>query len=297
MNASLKAHREALAKARYEAEGREPPKKAKGKASDEAVAVRKLLAAIEERRQISFQRFVYALGIRHVGETTALALAKRFETIEAMMAAFATFGGAKAGQAWLEFANLPGIGPKTRDALLDDPAADALLFGESGEAAGPRLTKPQREALLAHYGSPEAVQAALAAARRERPSDEGREIADDGEIGPVAAESVADFFAEPHNREAVDALLKEVEVIPAEKPAASSPVAGQTIVFTGSLERMTRSEAKARAERLGAKVAGSVSAKTDLVVAGPGAGSKLKEAERHGVKVLTEDEWLALIGG
>jgi DNA ligase (NAD+) len=295
VDASLKAHRAALAEARYRAEGREPPKK-KGKASEEAVAVRKLLAAIEARRRIPFQRFVYALGIRHIGETTALALAKRFETIPELMAAFATLGGGRPGQAWLELSGIAGIGPKTRDALLDDPAAEASLFDES-EEGGPRLTKPQREALLAHYGGVDQVKAALAAARAERPGDEGRHLADDGEVGPVAAEAVADFFAEPHNREAVEDLLRYVEVIPAEKPAASSPVAGQTVVFTGSLERMTRSEAKARAERLGAKVSGSVSAKTDLVVAGPGAGSKLKEAERHGVKVLSEEEWLALIGG
>ena len=294
VDASLKAHRAALAEARYKAEGREPPKK-KGKASDEAIAVRNLLAAIDARRRIGFQRFVYALGIRHIGETTALALAKRFETIPELMAAFSTLGEGRAGQAWLELSGIAGIGPKTRDALLDEPSLDASLFADGAEG-GPRLTKPQREALVAHYGDADRVVAALAAARAQRPGEEGRHLADDGEIGPVAAEAIADFFAEPHNREAVDDLLRYVAPIPAEKPAESSPVSGQTIVFTGSLERMTRSEAKARAERLGAKVSGSVSAKTDLVVAGPGAGSKLKEAERHGVKVLTEDEWLALIG-
>ncbi|HEX9213695.1 MAG TPA: BRCT domain-containing protein, partial [Bradyrhizobium sp.] len=104
------------------------------------------------------------------------------------------------------------------------------------------------------------------------------------------------YFGESHNRGIVERLTKEVEIVDAEKPKSNSAVAGKTVVFTGSLEKMTRDEAKATAERLGAKVSGSVSKKTDLVVAGPGAGSKLAEANKHGVKVLTEDEWLMLIG-
>jgi DNA ligase (NAD+) len=119
-----------------------------------------------------------------------------------------------------------------------------------------------------------------------------------GGIGDVVAEAIKDFFDEPHNQKLVAHLLKEVEV---EDVAAleikGSPVAGKTVVFTGSLEKMTRQEAKARAESLGAKVSGSVSAKTDLVVAGSGAGSKRAEAEKHGVRVVDEDAWLALIGG
>ena len=115
-------------------------------------------------------------------------------------------------------------------------------------------------------------------------------------VGPVAAEALAHFFHEPHNLQVVDALLAELErVEDVAAPTTDSPVAGKTVVFTGSLERFTRDEAKARAESLGAKVSGSVSKKTDYVVAGPGAGSKLKDAEKHGVAVLTEDEWLALI--
>ncbi|HEY2248499.1 MAG TPA: BRCT domain-containing protein, partial [Bradyrhizobium sp.] len=101
-----------------------------------------------------------------------------------------------------------------------------------------------------------------------------------------------------HNRGIVDRLVKELaEIVDAEKPKSNSAVAGKTVVFTGSLEKMTRDEAKAMAERLGAKAAGSVSKKTDYVVAGPGAGSKLAEAQKHGVTVLTEDEWLKLVGG
>jgi DNA ligase (NAD+) len=115
-------------------------------------------------------------------------------------------------------------------------------------------------------------------------------------IGDTVAKAIAEFFGEDHNRDEVARLLDMLEIEEAEKPKSDTAVSGKTIVFTGSLEKMTRSEAKARAESLGAKVAGSVSAKTDLVVAGPGAGSKLKEAEKLGVKVISEDAWLELIG-
>lgn len=115
-------------------------------------------------------------------------------------------------------------------------------------------------------------------------------------VGEIVAKAVIDFFAEDHNEKALDRLLDEVKPERMEAAATSSPVAGKTVVFTGTLERFTREEAKARALSLGAKVAGSVSAKTDYVVAGPGAGSKLKKAEELGVEVLSEDGWLALIG-
>ena len=125
-----------------------------------------------------------------------------------------------------------------------------------------------------------------------------QEIVGVGGIGAIVAEAVVDFFAEEHNREALDALA-EAEVVPLdEEPvgAVSSPVAGKTVVFTGALEKMSRDEAKAMAERLGAKVAGSVSKKTDLVVAGPGAGSKLKQATELGIEVIDEDEWFERVG-
>jgi DNA ligase (NAD+) len=115
-------------------------------------------------------------------------------------------------------------------------------------------------------------------------------------IGDVMAAAIKAFFDEKHTREAIDRLLQCIEVMDYSAPRpTNSAVAGKIVVFTGTLERMTRNEAKARAESLGAKVAGSVSAKTDLVVAGPGAGSKLKHAEQLGVKIISEDEWLALI--
>ncbi len=185
-------------------------------------SVRNLFGAIESRRRIALERFIYALGMRHVGETTGLALARGYGS-------------------W-------------------DAFHDASL----------KVAKGDEEAI--------AEMDAL------------------DQIGDTVIKSIADYFGESHNRGIVERLTKEVEIVDAEKPKSNSAVAGKTVVFTGSLEKMTRDEAKATAERLGAKVSGSVSKKTDLVVAGPGAGSKLAEANKHGVKVLTEDEWLMLIG-
>jgi DNA ligase (NAD+) len=115
-------------------------------------------------------------------------------------------------------------------------------------------------------------------------------------IGGAAVGSLCNFVAEPHNDEMMSALLSEIAVVDEVAAVSDSPVAGKTVVFTGTLEKMTRDEAKARASALGAKVSGSISARTDILVAGPGAGSKLAKAEALGVKTLTEEEWLTLIG-
>jgi DNA ligase (NAD+) len=128
-------------------------------------------------------------------------------------------------------------------------------------------------------------------AAKDNTSEAWHELTSLGGIGEIVAGGLAEFFGEPHNIKEVRKLLDELEVVPLEAVNTSSPVAGKTVVFTGSLEKMTREEAKTMAERLGAKVAGSVSKKTDLVVAGPGAGSKLKDAAKYGVEVIDEDEW------
>jgi DNA ligase (NAD+) len=121
-------------------------------------------------------------------------------------------------------------------------------------------------------------------------------LAIDG-VGSVLAASLVSEFAQHEERASIDRLVAQLDVQPAMRPdTAGSPVAGKTVVFTGTLERMTRAEAKARAEALGAKVAGSVSARTDLVVAGPGAGSKGRKAAELGIEVIDEDAWLALLG-
>jgi DNA ligase (NAD+) len=184
-------------------------------------SVRNLFAAIEQRREIALERFIFSLGIRHVGETTAQALARGYGS-------------------WKAF----------HDACLK------VANGDEEAAA-------EMDAL--------------------------------DQIGETVIEAIKAYFGESHNRRIVERLTKEVKILDAERPKIDSAVAGKTVVFTGALEKMTRDEAKASAERLGAKVSGSVSKKTDYVVAGPGAGSKLAEASKLGVKVLTEDEWAKLI--
>jgi DNA ligase (NAD+) len=187
-------------------------------------SVRNLFNAIDQRREIALDRFIYALGMRHVGETTARALARGYGS-------------------WKAF----------YDACLKVAKADAEAIAEM-------------DAL--------------------------------DQIGDTVIDSIKAYFGESHNKGIVERLVKQMDkILDVERPKTDSKIAGKTVVFTGSLEKMTREEAKATAERLGAKAAGSVSKKTDYVVAGPGAGSKLAEAKKLGVQVLTEDEWLKLVAG
>jgi DNA ligase (NAD+) len=184
-------------------------------------SVRNLFGAINTRREIALERFIYALGIRHIGETTAQALARGYGTWEAF-----------------------------------HDAARAVAKGDA----------------------------------------EAREDMDAlDQIGDTVIDAIASYFGESHNVKMVERLTEHVRIGAAERPRTDSVVAGKTVVFTGTLEKMTRDEAKAMAERLGAKVSGSVSNKTDIVVAGPGAGSKLAKAKEFGVDVLSEDEWLKLV--
>ncbi|MEQ8434778.1 MAG: NAD-dependent DNA ligase LigA [Oceanicaulis sp.] len=163
-------------------------------------------------------------------------------------------------------------------------------------ALGVRHVGEETARLLARtYGSWSEFRAAAEAAADPGEARESM-LAIDG-LGDTAVDALGRFFAEAHNKAALDRLLKHVHVEDAEQIASESPVSGKTVVFTGSLEKFTRDEAKARAQSLGAKVSGSVSGKTDYLVAGPGAGGKLKKAQEMGVQTLTEDEWLALIGG
>jgi DNA ligase (NAD+) len=168
---------------------------------------------------------------------------------------------------------------------------DRLIFGlgirHVGEVAASLLAQ--------HYTSWESFEAAITQAQPG--SSEWAELTAIDGVGAVLAGSLVAAFQNGPERAAIDALVAQLSVQPVQARApVDSPVAGKTVVFTGTLEKMTRAEAKARAEALGAKVAGSVSAKTDLLIAGPGAGSKAKDAEKHGVKVIDEDGWLTLIG-
>ncbi|WP_108881306.1 NAD-dependent DNA ligase LigA [Anderseniella sp. Alg231-50] len=181
-----------------------------------------LFAAIDERRRIGLDRFIFSLGVRHVGETTGRTLARSYGTADQFLVAMAAAQD-HASEAYADLVNIDGI-------------------------------------------------------------------------GDVVARAVADFFAEPHNLSVVQELVDDhLDIQPLEAVDTGSPVSGMTVVFTGALERMTRDEAKAMAERLGAKVAGSVSKKTNLVVAGPGAGSKLKKAAELGVEVISEDDWFVRV--
>ena len=190
-----------------------------------AKSVEKLWGAINARRTISLERFIFALGIRHIGETTAKDLARALGTLEAFRAAVdSAVAGGRESEAYQDLDNIEGIGAVVVNALVD-------------------------------------------------------------------------FFSEEHNKNAVGDLLQHVAVSPYVREAVTtSPVTGKTVVFSGTLEKLSRNEAKAQAERLGAKVSGSVSKKTDYLVAGADAGSKLAKARELGVTVLTEDEWVALIG-
>ena len=195
--------------------------------------------------------------------------------------------------------NIDGFGATSVKKLLDAiDSKRSVEFWRFLHALGIRhVGETNAKRLARHFLSFAALRAvgeqAVVPEGKGDPGNEAwRDLNEVGGIGATVAEAVVDFFAEEHNREALDALLSEVTPLNEEKVAAiSSPVAGKTVVFTGSLEKMSRDEAKAMAEKLGAKVAGSVSKKTDLVVAGPGAGSKLKQATDLGIEVISEDEW------
>jgi len=193
--------------------------------------------------------------------------------------------------------NRDGYGDTSAQKLFDaiearrTIALDRLIFGLGIRHVGEQTAKTLARA----YGDWASVhEAALAIANGDKAAVEEMDALDD--IGPAVVEAIGRFFGEPHNTGMVDNLTAQLTILEAEKPAQDSPVAGLTVVFTGSLEKMTRDEAKAMAERLGAKVAGSVSKKTDILVAGPGAGSKLTKAQDLGIRTMDEDGWFELVG-
>ena len=203
------------------------------------ISARNLVAAIDAKRQPPLDRFLFALGIRHIGEVTARDLARRWRS-------------------WGQFRAMVQSGIQTRDAMLQ-------AIGESDDK---HLARTAKE---------------LAA------------IVDTKQVGPEVALALIDFFAEERNDAAVRDLLTEVTPADVVHETRASEVSGKTVVFTGTLETMSRDEAKAQAESLGAKVAGSVSGKTELVVAGPGAGSKVKKAADLGIRVIDEAQWQGIV--
>jgi len=203
------------------------------------VSVDNLLDAIEDKRRIPLDRFLFALGIRHIGEVTARELARRYRSFEGFMAMIEAALAVRAGLT-------PALGETER-----------------------KFEIRRAKELVAAIGT--------------------------RDIGPEVAEALLDFFAEPHNREAVADLASELVIEDVVHETLASPVSGKTVVFTGKLETMSRDEAKAQAERLGAKAAGSVSKATDLVVAGADAGSKLAKARELGIEVIDEAGWAAIV--
>ncbi|QTH23452.1 NAD-dependent DNA ligase LigA [Rhizorhabdus wittichii] len=203
------------------------------------VSAGNLIAAIDAKRHPPLDRFLFALGIRHVGEVTARDLARRYRSWEGLKAMI--------------------------DRTIEARDAAVQAIGETDEKFAARTAKE------------------LAA------------IVETPGVGPEVALALVDFFAEPHNADAVADLLSQLQPADVIHETRASEVSGKTVVFTGTLETMSRDEAKAQAEALGAKVAGSVSAKTDLVVAGPGAGSKLKKASDLGIAVTDEAGWAKIV--
>ena len=265
-------------------------------------SVRNLVAGIDARRTIALERLLFGLGIRDIGDQTSLLLARHFGDWKSFHAAALEAASGIPSPEWTQLAEGHGVSARTLSVMASavlspaDPWPEAPL-DQKLALAFPGVAAPARRALSGLTTDWASIAELARVAREEGPSMTLGEIAGIAGVGPVAARAVAEFFHEPHNREVVDALVAQLTTIEdAERPKADTPVAGKTVVFTGSLERFTRDEARARAESLGAKVSGSVSKKTDYLVAGPGAGSKLAEARKHGVAVLTEDEWLALIG-
>ena len=272
-----------------------------------AKSIDNLFASIRARRTVPLDRLIFGLGIRHIGETTARDLAKAFGTWEGLREAIERAIAGQPSRAWRRFVSLPGVGAKTAEAVLSGLAARGGTLASSSLLDDPlevrlvaaKLASPRAAQALAKAfgGTAEAFLATAKAAADSPPGEGYLELASLSGVGEVSTDALCDFFREPHNRTAVDHLLAEIDPAPFARPVAvASPVTGKTVVFTGTLARLGRSEAKAQAERLGAKVAGSVSKRTDYVIAGADAGSKLDKARDLGVTVLTEDDWLALIG-
>jgi DNA ligase (NAD+) len=227
-------------------------------------SVKKLWQAIDEKREISLARLIFALGIRHVGEVTAQDLARHYGTWEVLAEN-------------VKLARPAAIAHRA----ADEAEADERFIADR-DGRRPRVSEARKLA-IANAGLSRTATKAWAF------------LIDADGIGATVALSFSDALSNAEESKAIEALIQQLDTIIAPQTQASnSPVAGKTVVFTGTLEKMTRAEAKARAESLGAKVSGSVSAKTDLLIAGLGAGSKAKKAADFGIETLSEDGWLAL---
>ena len=217
-----------------------------------------LFRAVQARRTIPLDRLLFGLGIRHVGEAGAKLLARHYGTWEVLAA---------------------GLDAAREGAAHARAKAEHARARREAKAAGRPFEEPAPEKPAAEVMGP------------------WEELTGIDGVGETMALAVVDAFAAAQERASIDRLVAHLDVRPVEGPSRAGALAGKTVVFTGTLERMTRAEAKARAEAMGAKVSGSVSARTDLVVLGPGSGAKGKRAEALGVETVDEDGWLALIEG
>lgn len=272
------------------------------------LSVNKLMQAIEAKRSIEFHRFLFGLGIPSIGQETGKLLSRHFGTIEAFVAFMDAartiteglpedFDPQAVSSLNYVLMRLGHLKDFTETLAPTDLFASSTTIPElvaarverieSGKLKGDnlKLSHLKRVAEMEAASFPTALAAKLYA--------HNQELADIDGIGVDVILNLEDFYFEPQNREVLEALIAELTIQEAAAQATDSPVSGLTVVFTGSLTTLTRAEAKAGAEALGAKVAGSVSKKTDIVVAGPGAGSKLKKAQDLGVRTMTEEEWIA----
>ncbi len=272
-----------------------------GKTSSENI-----FAAINAKRQIPFARFLIGLGIQHVGQTNSGLLAQNFLSFDAFQTAMHAAIDARPGPAYLKLSSIDRIGDTTLENILNFVEENGLpetppaslepnLSGQIPALQMKGVNSAACEAMARRYGNWDEFRNELLKANDTKPASAFKAISNIDGMGDVSAEALIDFFMEPHNQDMLTQLLAEIEIEAAQAIQTDGAVAGKTVVFTGSLELMSRDEAKSKAQSLGAKVASSVSKKTDYVVAGPGAGSKLKKAQDLGVTVLTEQAWLDMI--
>jgi DNA ligase (NAD+) len=246
-------------------------------------SVDNLLASIEAKRRPDAARLLFGLGIRHVGAVTARDLMKRFGTLERLREAAEKANGIPPST------DLSSVRPKRSRGTIQSEA-EASGEGILGSARTGPSTDDRRSEV-----HPEPAERLGANGEGHLGEEARAELLSIEGVGPVVVEALGDFFHEAHNCEVWDDLLSEVDPPEYVVETRASEVSGKTVVFTGKLETMSRDEAKAQAERLGARAAGTVSAQTNLVVAGPGAGSKLKKAAELGIEVIDEAAWAEIV--